>query len=170
MYMVLLFKQRHLAGANEAEHTAQPRPSDPLWILAGLGALIAGSHFAVLSAVNLARDFGLSEWAIGVTIVAAGTSMPEVVTSVVAARKRRFDISIGNIIGSDIFNQLGIIGISASIVPMHVDASALISVGALIGTVLLVVFMMRTAYQLSRAEGLILFILAMVRMGYDLFH
>jgi cation:H+ antiporter len=169
MYLVLLFKQRHLAGASEAVYTAQPRPHDPLWILAGLVALIIGSHFAVLSAANIARDFGLSEWAIGVTIVAAGTSMPELVTSVVAARKGRYDISIGNVIGSDIFNQLGIIGISASIVPMRVDANALISVGALIGAVLLVVFMMRTNYQLSRAEGLILFILAAARMGYDLF-
>lgn len=169
IYLMLLFKQRHLAGANEEGPGAQPRPSDPLWTLAGLVALITGSHFAVLSAANIARDFGLSEWVIGVTIVAAGTSMPELVTSIVAARKQRFDISIGNIIGSDIFNQLGIIGISASIVPMRVDASALISVGALIATVTLVVFMMRTGYQVSRVEGLILFMLAVARMGYDLF-
>ncbi|MDZ7289916.1 MAG: calcium/sodium antiporter [candidate division KSB1 bacterium] len=168
-YLVVLFKQRHVAGVNEVEHEEQPRTWDWLWVLVGLAALMTGSHFAVYSAARIARDLGLSEWTIGVTIVAAGTSMPEVITSVVAARKGRYDISIGNIIGSDIFNQLGIIGISASIVPMAVAPGALISVGALIATVALVVLMMRTGYQLTRREGLILFLLAMTRMGYDLF-
>jgi len=91
--------------------------------LGGLGALIAGAHFFVTGAVTLAESWGMSQVAIGLTIVAVGTSLPELATSLVAALKKESDVAIGNIVGSNMFNLLGILGIAALIQP--IDAPGL---------------------------------------------
>lgn len=107
--------------AEYAEAVPAPRGSiwrDVLFILVGLGLLVAGSHFLVDGSTRLARGFGISEAIIGLTIVALGTSMPELVTCIVAACKKEPDIALGNIIGSNIFNILGILGAAALIRPM----------------------------------------------------
>jgi cation:H+ antiporter len=88
-------------------------------ILGGLAVLIVGSRLLVDNSVSLARGMGVSEAVIGLTIVAAGTSMPELATSIVAALKRQPDIAIGNVIGSNIFNILGILGVAGLIRPME---------------------------------------------------
>ena len=87
-----------------------------LWTAVGLVAIILGSNFSVDAASNIARILGLSERFIGLTIVALGTSLPELVTSVMAARKGNADIAIGNIVGSNIFNILFVVGLSSVIV------------------------------------------------------
>lgn len=91
-----------------------------LWVAFGLAALVFGAQFLVDGAVSVARSFGVSEAFIGLTIVAVGTSLPELATSLIAAFRRRSDIAIGNIIGSNIFNVLGILGATALIAPIPV--------------------------------------------------
>lgn len=91
-----------------------------LWIAAGLVALMFGARFLVDGAVSIARGFGVSEAFIGLTVVAVGTSLPELATSVIAAFRRHSEIAIGNIIGSNIFNVLGILGVTALIKPVPV--------------------------------------------------
>lgn len=92
---------------------------DIIWALTGIILLVLGSHFLVTGAVTLARMWGISEAIIGLTIVATGTSLPELATSVVAGIKKEADIAVGNIIGSNIFNILAILGISSLIAPIQ---------------------------------------------------
>ncbi|HOW83469.1 MAG TPA: calcium/sodium antiporter [Spirochaetota bacterium] len=87
------------------------------FIVAGLGLLVIGSDWLVKSAVRIAKFLGVSELVIGLTIVAAGTSLPEVATSVIAALKKESDIAVGNAVGSNIFNLLGVLGIAALVAP-----------------------------------------------------
>lgn len=115
-YLVVAFRS---SAPQEAPEVAAP----PLGLLlvqlvAGLALLILGARFLVEGAVSLARGYGVSEAFIGLTIVAVGTSLPELVTSVVAALRRHSDIAVGNIIGSNIFNILGILGITSLVAPI----------------------------------------------------
>jgi cation:H+ antiporter len=91
-----------------------------LWVAGGLVLLIFGARFLVDGSVNIATTFGVSQAFIGLTIVAVGTSLPELATSVIAAYRRQSEIAIGNIVGSNIFNVLGILGITALIKPIPV--------------------------------------------------
>lgn len=91
-----------------------------LWVVGGLVVLMFGARFLVDGSVSIARGFGVSEAFIGLTIVAVGTSLPELSTSVIAAFRRQSEIAIGNIVGSNIFNVLGILGITALIKPIPV--------------------------------------------------
>jgi cation:H+ antiporter len=94
-----------------------------LFILVGLAMLVAGSHWLVDGAVAVARYFGLSELVIGLTIVAAGTSLPEVATSVTASLRGERDIAVGNVVGSNIFNVLAVLGLTSALSPGGVGAS-----------------------------------------------
>ncbi|NOZ03966.1 MAG: calcium/sodium antiporter [FCB group bacterium] len=132
------------------------RPVDYLYLLGGIATVVLGGHLLKIGALSLARDFGVSEWIIGVTIVAAGTSAPEFVTSLVAAIKGHHGISAGNLIGSDLFNLLGVLGLAGILNPMTVTSYAHGSLVMLVGMVILVVIFMRTGWRLSRAEGFIL--------------
>lgn len=89
---------------------------------AGLLLLVVGADLLVDSATTIAREFGISEAVIGLTIVAVGTSLPELATSVVAALRRQTEISVGNVIGSNIFNIFGILGVTAMISPIPAEA------------------------------------------------
>ncbi len=91
------------------------------FVIGGLLLLIFGADFLVTGAVNIARNFGVPESVIGLTIVAIGTSLPELATSVTAALKRHSDVALGNVVGSNIFNILGILGITALVSPVGVD-------------------------------------------------
>ena len=101
------------------------------------------------------------------TIVAAGTSAPELVTSLIAVLRGHYGISAGNLIGSDIFNLLGVLGLAAILQPMDIDPSAYSSLYVLSGMVILVVVMMRSGWQLSRWEGGILVLINIVRWIVD---
>ena len=94
------------------------------WVMTGAGliGLVIGARFLVDSATTIARDFGISEAVIGLTIVAVGTSLPEMATSVIAAFRKHTEISVGNIVGSNIFNIFGILGITALIAPIPAEA------------------------------------------------
>ncbi len=125
-YMVLLFFRAKNGGDEEDEDKKLP----PLWksilfSVLGIAGIILGGNLVVESASYVAGVLGMDETLIGLTIVAIGTSLPELVTSVVAAIKKENDIAIGNVIGSNIFNVLLILGVSATIRPLPLDTSAL---------------------------------------------
>lgn len=122
-YLVLAYRQAGEVGPEDAAlPPAAPLLISGLWVIAGLVALIAGAKLLVDSAVAIARDFGVSEAFIGLTIVAVGTSLPELATSLIAALRRQSEIAIGNIVGSNIFNLLGILGVTALVAPIPVAA------------------------------------------------
>ena len=130
-----------------------------LYVIGGLFALILGSNLTVDSAINIARHIGVSERVIGLTIIAFGTSVPELVTCVVAALKKQSDIAIGNIIGSNIFNILFVLGIAGIISPIPFD-SAFIFDGfiALMAVILLMLFTYKHK-RLGRMGGIIFIII-----------
>ena len=122
-YLVWAYLQPGDAAEDDVDG-AVPKsiPVSVLWVVGGLVVLIFGARFLVIGATNIARDFGLSEAFIGLTIVAVGTSLPELATSIIAAFRKKSEIAIGNILGSNIFNVLGILGVTALIAPIPVEA------------------------------------------------
>jgi cation:H+ antiporter len=136
-------------------------------LLFGLLTIGVASHYLIESASALARSFGVTEWTIAVTIVAAGTSVPEFATTLAGVVRGRTAISAGTVIGSDIFNLLGVLGIAGLLHPMDLDVAARASLLALTGMVFIVFLMMRTNWRLSRTEGLILVVLAALRWALD---
>lgn len=106
--------------AEEMSHRAMPLRNAVLWLIVGLLLLIVSSRILVWGAVELALGFGVSDLIIGLTIVAVGTSLPELASSVIAARKGEHDIALGNILGSNLFNTLAVVGIAGTISPMTV--------------------------------------------------
>ena len=129
---------------------------DLLWIATGLGLLLLGSHLFVKGSIDLARMWGVSEAIIGLTIVALGTSLPELATSLAAALHKETDIAVGNVVGSNIFNLLCILGIASLLVPVEGPAISAVDIGMMIGTAVLLVPFMWTGFVLSRWEGLVL--------------
>jgi len=120
-------------GEDEAGNADTPVWKIVLFIIIGIAAVIAGGEATVEGATGIAKAVGLSETVIGLTVVAIGTSLPELVTSVVAARKNQNDIAVGNVIGSNIFNILFILGVSALISDIGTDGYAIADMGILIG-------------------------------------
>ena len=145
----------------EADDLPVPAPASrpPAWLLvlliaAGLVILIGGSRLLVWQAVELARVLGVSELMIGLTIIAAGTSMPELVTSVLAAVRGQADIAVGNILGSNIFNAFGILGIAATVGPQTVQARSFwLDVPAVFILSVALLPIMKSGGRISRLEG-----------------
>ncbi len=143
----------------ESSHTHDPAPQalwlSALFVTAGLGLLMLGANFLVTGAVATARIAGLSETVIGLTIVAIGTSLPELVATLAAALKGRSDVAFGNIVGSNIYNILGILGLTALIHPLPIPKDVgLLDWGALIGSAALLLVFALTGRRLTRLEGL----------------
>ena len=148
--------------------------------VAGLVGVVIGANLLVTGAVSLARSFGISETVIGLTIVAIGTSLPELATAIVAAYRKRADVALGNIIGSNIFNILGILGITALVSPFSVrgdvtadalaggeTASIISSVdaGALVLSAGLLMLFAMTGRKIARWEGGVLLLGYITYMG-----
>ena len=127
-----------------------------LLILLGMGALVVGGHVLVDNAAEVAREWGVSESVIGMTILAGGTSLPELATSVVAARKGSLGLAFGNVIGSNVFNIAFVIGTCSSIRPMAVTEISETDWMVLVGSCLLVWLVAWTCRKLSRWEGALL--------------
>lgn len=122
----------------------------------GLVLLVVGARLLVVGAVGLAEAFGLSEAVIGLTIVAVGTSLPELATSILAALKKEGDIAIGNIVGSNIFNILGILGISSLVRPLEGTGMKPLDLGLMIALAILLLPLSRSGWRVNRWEGLFL--------------
>ena len=130
--------------------------ADVVKILAGLAVLVAGSRLLVDYAVLIAKSLGVSEAIIGLTIIAAGTSMPELATSVVAAFRKQSDIALGNVLGSNLFNILFVLGGSAAIHPVRTSGLKPLDLWMMVGITVILLPMLFTGKRLNRAEGLIL--------------
>ena len=133
-------------------------PKSALWtvaaVIVGLVLLIAGSQVLLIGAIGIASHFGVPEAVIGLTLVAVGTSLPELSISVIAAIRRHADVAVGNILGSNIFNLLGILGISALLQPLPVHPRILdFDQWVMLGTSLLLLLFLYTGRRLSRTEG-----------------
>jgi cation:H+ antiporter len=165
LYLAFLFRKKMPLEEMEAGEEASWQ--DVLYFLIGLAAIVGGGHLLVHAAVALATAIGISDWVIGVTIVAAGTSAPEFATSLVAALKGRYGISAGNLIGSDLYNLLGVLGLAGTLRPLTIDQAGLGSLYILVIMVLLVVVFMRTGFRISRLEGLTLVAVGLVRWVHD---
>ncbi|KAB2835480.1 MAG: calcium/sodium antiporter [Candidatus Brocadia sp.] len=128
-------------------------------ILIGLGALLGGAHFLVHSAIYIAKVVGISELVIGLTVIAVGTSLPELATSMVAAIRKESDISVGNVLGSNIFNILAVLGISSIIQPLSVNAvSLIVDMPAMLLFSIFLIPVITWKFVLSRGQGIILLI------------
>ena len=149
-----------LHKAEAKELTALPKSA--VWtvttVIAGLLLLISGSRVLLMGAVGIAENLGVSEAVIGLTLVAVGTSLPELSISVIAALRSHADVAIGNVLGSNIFNLLGILGVSALLQPLPMSARILeFDQWVMLGTSLVLLLMLYTGRRLSRLEGGILF-------------
>ena len=145
-------------AGNDGNIKQLPLWKSTLYILGGLGALIAGGSFFVDGASGIARSLGVSESVIGLTLVAGGTSLPELATSIVAALKKNPEIAIGNIVGSNLFNVFFVLGCSASITPLHLTGITNSDLWVLVGSgILLWLFGLFFAKRtITRIEGSIM--------------
>lgn len=145
------------AIADEAADQVGKNPLSLGWsataVVGGLGVLIVGSHFFVRGAVELAEQWGMSQVAIGLTIVAIGTSLPELATSLVAATKQQGDVAIGNIVGSNIFTILGILGVAALVKPIDAPGLEWTDLGVMVLLSLALLPLARSGGRISRWEG-----------------
>lgn len=165
-YLLFLFVQK------EQLEEVPPDGSFHWWdiplIVVGISVIVTSGHFLVESASDLARLAGVSEWLIAVTIVAIGTSMPEFATSFVAVIRGRHGISLGNLIGSDLFNLLGVLGLSAMLQTLQVTEQVFLNVVVLAVFMVIVFGMMRSGWKISRTEGIILLLLTALRWALSM--
>lgn len=150
------------AAVHEAEASALERYPHSMGrslgiVLLGLFLLIGGSRIVLEGAVGIARDLGVSEALIGLTLVAVGTSLPELTISFMAALRRQADVAVGNILGSNIFNILGILGVAACLQPITVGGRiATIDQWVMLGAAVVLVLFLLTGRRLNRIEGAVL--------------
>ena len=147
-----------LSSRQEAEDEIETMPIGKcfIYILGGIVAIIAGGQFVVDSAKAIAYSFGWSETFVGLTIVAVGTSLPELVTSIVATRKGESGLALGNAVGSNVFNILFILGMSSTISPIALDSVAIYDAIVLLGVALLTYLFAKTKEEVSSKEGWIM--------------
>jgi cation:H+ antiporter len=119
----------------------------------GIAGLVGGAHIMIEGAVAIAETLGVGPIVIGLTIVAVGTSLPELATSVVAARRGSGDIAVGNAVGSSIFNILGILGVTVLVQPLSTQTLGWVDAGVMVGTAAIVLPLFRSDWTLSRVEG-----------------
>lgn len=147
-------------GAEEKEASAGKRPMKGwlagLWMVVGLAALIGGSNLFVGGATEVARALSVSDAVIGLTIVAGGTSLPELATSVVAAKKGNSGIAIGNVLGSNVLNILFILGLTGMISPMHIEGITNVDLYMMLVSTIMIWFFSFTKYTIERWEGAVL--------------
>ena len=137
-----------------------------LFTIGGLAGIIIGGQFVVDSASDIAIRFGMSQTLVGLTIVAVGTSLPELVTSIVAARKGESDIAIGNVVGSNVFNILFVLAASAVISPMNINAQCLTDLLILMAVTLVTYIFCVTKKRVNRAEGIVLTSVYVIYLAY----
>jgi cation:H+ antiporter len=153
-------KETSAAVTEEYSDGIPPKSKHWIWdvafLLGGLALLVFGSNLLVNNCIIIARSLGVSEAVIGLTIVAAGTSMPELATSVVAAIRKEPDIAIGNIVGSNIFNILGILGVASLVSPISVTNIQVTDYLVMIGISLLLLPVLWSGLRVRRLEGALL--------------
>ncbi len=132
----------------------------------GIAGIIFGGNLVVTHATTIAYSFGMSEALVGLTIIAIGTSLPELATSITAALKKQSEIALGNIVGSNIFNVLFVLGASSMIEPLPVNGKIFTDIFIMLALTVLLLIFSRTDYKLSKKEGLALVIIYIVYLVY----
>lgn len=168
--LFVVFMYITLKGAKENEQSMQQTSAKAgkpfmsvVWIVVGLVCLVFGSNLFVDAATVIARQLGVSDAVIGLTIIAGGTSFPELATSVVSARKGQSGIAIGNVLGSNVFNILLILGITGVMSPMTLQGITTVDLAMLVVSMVMLWLFSFTKYTLARWEGALL---AIVFIGY----
>lgn len=169
-FVLYLLYTIHIAKKNRLEIEEEIELLSPLlcvvYIVGGIIAIIVGGQLVVDSAEKLALAFGMSETLVGLTIVAIGTSLPELVTSVVAAKKGENGMAAGNVVGSNIFNLLLILGVSSTIHPVEIMVASFVDLGMLLGVSLIAYAFIFTGKKVSRVEGGIMVLMYVVYTCY----
>lgn len=166
-YLIYLFIIKETSEGGDEAITEAATWRDWILLPLSIAMVVTGGHLLVVSASSLARAIGVSEWIIGVTIVAAGTSAPEMATSLAAVIKGKYGISAGNLIGSNLFNILGVLGVASMIKPLSILQTSYYSLIMLSGLVIVTVILMRTRWQVSRMEGAFLFLSGLFMWTFD---
>ena len=156
------------AISTSLSRAVQFRGRDAALLVAGLAVVLVSGDLLVGAASTLARSAGISDWLIGGTIVAAGTSTPEFAVSLVAVRRGRLGVSVGNVVGSNVFNVLAILGVAGLIHPLAVNGAVLESIAWLTAVAVLMVAALWTGRQLSRPEGGLFALSELVRWALGL--
>lgn len=161
----------YLAKKNKVEEDEEEKV--PMWkclllIILGLVAIVVGGQLVVNHAKSLALAWGMSETLVGLTIVAIGTSLPELVTSIVASSKGENGMAVGNVVGSNIFNLLLILGVSSTIHPITISMASFVDLGLLLGVSLLAYAFVCTGKRINRWEGLVILLMYAGYMGYSI--
>ena len=167
-YMVYSYRCERVS-----EYTEEPKDKAlspwlaALFTLIGLGIVILGARLLVFGAIDLAEAAGVSETVIGLTIVAIGTSLPELITSIMAAIRKESDVAFGNIIGSNIYNVFGILGVTALVQPIPMPPEIIrLDVWVMVGATILMLVFAATSWRLSRGEGATLLAVYTSYIGY----
>ena len=156
VFMAYTLMQAKTGSTAEVKTEPSPVWKNIVYLLGGLLGLVLGSNLFVDSASNVALSLGISEGVVGLTVVAGGTSLPELATSVVAARKGQSAIAIGNVIGSNVFNILLILGLTATISPLEIEGITTLDMAVMLISVALVWLFSFTRYTVERWEGTVL--------------
>ena len=169
LFISLSIRYRHSSiNEEEIEESINTRLI-PLYFVLGAAGLYFGSEFIVANSVIIAKYFGISEFVIGITIVALGTSLPELVTSVIAILKGQTSISIGNLIGSNIFNVFAVLGITSLVRPLGADTSLLSSdLPTMLGITLLLGLFLFISRKLRRIEGVLLISIYLIYIVFSI--
>ncbi|MEE4208400.1 MAG: calcium/sodium antiporter [Parvularcula sp.] len=160
-YVVFSIRQERVAGPAPEEEDGFSSDK-PIWfngllVIGGLALTVLGARWLVAGAIDLAEAFGISDTIIGLTVVAVGTSLPELVTSFAAARRGQGDIAFGNIVGSNIYNVLFILGVTAVVTPIDIPASiGAFDIWVMLGATAALVLTAVTGWRVTRAEGAVL--------------
>ncbi|MDY5846351.1 MAG: calcium/sodium antiporter [Bariatricus sp.] len=173
LILFAIFVVLQVKGALEArsqmpteEYEVLPPLKSAVYIIGGIAAIAIGGDLVVDSATEIAVNFGLSQTFIGLTIVAMGTSLPELVTSMIAAKKGENDLALGNVVGSNLFNILLILGASSAICPIIVEVNALYDMVILTVFSVFVLICAKSRNHLSKKEGILFLVLYTVYFAY----
>ena len=177
VYMFVLISQTLKArkealaagNAEDEEYKVLPIWKSILFIIVGIVGIKFGGDLVVDSASEIAARFGLSQTLIGLTIVACGTSLPELVTSIVASRKGENDLALGNVIGSNVFNILFVLGISASICPIKTEMKAVTDICVLLIFNVYIYILTKAAHKVGRAGGISMVVLYVLYTVYIIY-
>lgn len=176
VYVIYSFKISKTEDSPELNKEIEAEIKEPLkypildgvFIVSGIIGLVYGAEWLVDSAVTIAESFGINKAVTGLTIVAIGTSLPELATSVVAALKKESDIALGNVVGSNIFNMLSVMGLASMILPIEGADITIVDLSVMMAFTVLLLPMMWFRMNISRIEGLVLLAGYFAYMGFIL--
>lgn len=166
LYLFVVIRNALKNRTEESKEELLSVPKSIIFMIIGLAAIICGGNFVVENASIIAKSLGLSDTLIGLTIVAIGTSLPELVTSVTAAKKQEAGIALGNAVGSNIFNILFILGASSVLTPINVAPELFIDTMILIAVGIMIFIFAYTGKKTNRTEGIVCSLLYIIYTAY----